>query len=117
MSKQSMIEKLALPMFITGVLAMVASVFLISINLGSRFSQADNTLMAIGRRLVDVKSSLETVGKLETTLGSARSALQADTFDRSKVEAIKLALRDGNYPLDSRRIAESFVAIERLIDA
>jgi negative regulator of flagellin synthesis FlgM len=43
--------------------------------------------------------------------------LQADTFDRSKVEAIKLALRDGNYPLDSRRIAESFVAIERLIDA
>jgi negative regulator of flagellin synthesis FlgM len=43
--------------------------------------------------------------------------LQADTFDRSKVEAIKQALRDGNYPLDSRRIAESFVAIERLIDA
>jgi negative regulator of flagellin synthesis FlgM len=48
---------------------------------------------------------------------AARSALQADTFDRSKVEAIKLALRDGNYPLDSRRIAESFVAIERLSDA
>jgi negative regulator of flagellin synthesis FlgM len=48
---------------------------------------------------------------------TARSALQADTFDRSKVEAIKQALRDGNYPLDSRRIAESFVAIERLIDA
>ena len=48
---------------------------------------------------------------------TARSALQADTFDRNKVEAIKLALRDGNYPLDSRRIAESFVAIERLIDA
>ncbi len=48
---------------------------------------------------------------------AARSALQADTFDRSKVEAIKQALRDGNYPLDSRRIAESFVAMERLIDA
>lgn len=48
---------------------------------------------------------------------AARSALQAETFDRSKVDAIKQALRDGNYPLDSRRIAESFAAIERLIDA
>jgi negative regulator of flagellin synthesis FlgM len=48
---------------------------------------------------------------------AARTALQTDAFDRGKVEAIKQALRDGNYPLDSRRIAESFVAFERLIDA
>ena len=31
-------------------------------------------------------------------------------------EAIKQALRDGNYPMNARRIAESFVAIEKLID-
>ena len=30
-------------------------------------------------------------------------------------DAIKQALRDGQYPLDSRRIAENFVAIERMI--
>lgn len=36
-------------------------------------------------------------------------------FDRAKVDAIKQALKDGQYPLDSRRMAESFVAIERMI--
>jgi flagellar biosynthesis anti-sigma factor FlgM len=38
------------------------------------------------------------------------------SFDRAKVDAIKAALREGTYPLDSRKIAESFVALERLID-
>ena len=36
-------------------------------------------------------------------------------FDRAKVEAIKLALKEGNYPLNPRRIAENFVAIEQMI--
>ena len=36
-------------------------------------------------------------------------------FDADKVERIKQAIRDGNYPLDSRRIAESFVALEKLV--
>ncbi|MGA0992004.1 MAG: flagellar biosynthesis anti-sigma factor FlgM [Burkholderiaceae bacterium] len=31
------------------------------------------------------------------------------------MDAIKQALQDGSYPLDPRRIAESFVAIERMI--
>lgn len=46
----------------------------------------------------------------------AREALSTEPFDKAKVDAIKDALRHGNYPLDSRRIAESFAAIERLID-
>jgi flagellar biosynthesis anti-sigma factor FlgM len=45
-----------------------------------------------------------------------RQAMEVETFDKAKVEAIKDALRRGDYPLDSRRIAESFVAMERLID-
>ncbi len=69
------------------MLAMVASVFLISLNLGSRFTQADNTLVAIGRRLVDIKGSLETVGKVENTLSSARTALQEDREMNRKLEA------------------------------
>ena len=46
---------------------------------------------------------------------AAQSMMRAEAFDREKVEAIKQAIREGNYPLDDRRIAESFFAIERLI--
>jgi negative regulator of flagellin synthesis FlgM len=36
-------------------------------------------------------------------------------FDRAKVEAIKTALREGSYPINPRRIAENFVALEKMI--
>jgi flagellar biosynthesis anti-sigma factor FlgM len=42
--------------------------------------------------------------------------MASEPFDKAKVDAIKDALRNGNYPLDSSRIAESFASIERLID-
>lgn len=45
----------------------------------------------------------------------ARRAMQEPAFDRAKVEAIKQALKEGQYPLDSRRIAENFMAIEQMI--
>jgi len=41
--------------------------------------------------------------------------MQEPQFDRAKVESIKLAIQQGNYPVDSRRIAENFVAIEKMI--
>jgi 16S rRNA C1402 (ribose-2'-O) methylase RsmI len=44
-----------------------------------------------------------------------QKAMAEPAFDRSKVEAIKQAISDGNYPINSRRIAESFVAIEKMI--
>ena len=40
---------------------------------------------------------------------------QEPEFDRAKVDAIRDAIKNGQYPLDPRRIAESFVAIEQLI--
>jgi negative regulator of flagellin synthesis FlgM len=40
---------------------------------------------------------------------------QEPEFDRAKVDAIRDAIKNGQYPLDARRIAESFVAIEQLI--
>jgi len=46
----------------------------------------------------------------------AQKVMAQPDFDRSKVEAIKQAIKDGSYPLNSRRIAESFASIERLID-
>jgi negative regulator of flagellin synthesis FlgM len=45
----------------------------------------------------------------------AKQAMNGDTFDQAKVDAIKKAIQDGQYPLDSRRIAESFMAVERMI--
>ncbi len=36
-------------------------------------------------------------------------------FDPKKVEAIKAAIAEGNYPLDAKKIAESFSSLEKLI--
>ena len=40
---------------------------------------------------------------------------QEPSFDRAKVESIKQAIANGQYPLNPRRIAESFHAIEQMI--
>ena len=45
----------------------------------------------------------------------AKQAMAEPAFDRDKVEAIKQAIQDGSYPLNSRRIAESFASMEKLI--
>ena len=46
----------------------------------------------------------------------AKKTLETENaFDAKKVESIKQAIEDGNYPLDSRKIAESFIAMESLI--
>lgn len=45
----------------------------------------------------------------------ALEAMQEPEFDRAKVDAIRQAIERGQYPLDSRRIAESFLAIEQMI--
>ncbi len=45
----------------------------------------------------------------------AQKAMQEPEFDRAKVEAIKVAIQQGQYPIDTRRIAENFMAIEKMI--
>ncbi len=50
-----------------------------------------------------------------TLSAAAQSAMSEPAFDRAKVDAIKNAIRDGNYPLNAKRIAENFVAIEQMI--
>jgi negative regulator of flagellin synthesis FlgM len=45
---------------------------------------------------------------------TARAMGEPD-FDRVKVESIKKAIQDGQYPLNPRRIAESFQALEQMI--
>ena len=45
----------------------------------------------------------------------AQKAMQEPGFDRVKVDSIKKAIQEGQYPLDTKRIAESFVVIEKMI--
>ena len=60
--------------------------------------------------------AVATAGKDEAHLSEAVQKVMAEpAFDQAKVESIKQALRNGQYPLDSRRIAENFVAIEKMI--
>ena len=47
---------------------------------------------------------------------AAASALSANDFDNKKVEQIKQQISEGKYPLDSKVIAENFVALESMIE-
>jgi negative regulator of flagellin synthesis FlgM len=42
----------------------------------------------------------------------AQKALAQPGFDRTKVDAIKQAIKNGTYAIDPRRIAQSFVSLE-----
>jgi len=60
--------------------------------------------------------SAPAAGADEAQLSEAvRKVMDEPAFDQAKVDSIKQALRNGQYPLDSRRIAENFVAIEKMI--
>lgn len=46
---------------------------------------------------------------------AARAMTSESEFDRAKVEAIKKQIEQGQYPLEPRRIAENFLALEQMI--
>ena len=46
---------------------------------------------------------------------ASRQALAAADFDAAKVESIRKAIADGQYAMDPRRIAESFIALEAML--
>lgn len=46
---------------------------------------------------------------------AVESSLANAEFDADKVARIKTAIREGNYPVDATKVAESFVALERMI--
>jgi negative regulator of flagellin synthesis FlgM len=52
--------------------------------------------------------------ELQLTNVASRAMAEPD-FDRVKVESIKQAIQNGQYPLNPRKIAESFHAIEQMI--
>ena len=48
---------------------------------------------------------------------SVVKAIEGAKFDATKVEALRLAIMEGNYPLDAKRIAENMVDLERMISS
>jgi negative regulator of flagellin synthesis FlgM len=44
-----------------------------------------------------------------------KSEIAAVSFDSVKVEQIKQSIELGNYPLDNKKIAESFIPLEKLL--
>jgi len=67
-------------------------------------------------RLVKSESASQPVASDTVELSAvAQQDLSRAEFDQAKVEQIKQALADGSYPIDPRRVAESFASIEKLL--
>jgi negative regulator of flagellin synthesis FlgM len=92
-------------------------------NVGSASAQLKSAAEA-AEKLKTISEALDKAAPQETVKPQvdqlilskeAETALATAEFDEAKVQAIKTALQEGNYPLNERRIAENFVAIERMI--
>ena len=47
--------------------------------------------------------------------GTLKAELAIAEYDAKKVADIRLALEEGNYPLDEKKIAESYIPLEKLL--
>ena len=47
---------------------------------------------------------------------SVNRTIEDAKFDAAKVEALRLAIMEGHYPLDAKRIAENMISLERMIN-
>jgi len=64
----------------------------------------------------ETKAPSRTLGSDTVNLSNVKDRIDAQPdFDRAKVESIKAALQQGNYPVSPRRIAENFVSLEKMI--
>jgi negative regulator of flagellin synthesis FlgM len=64
----------------------------------------------------ETKAPAKTQGNDTVNLSNVKERIDAQPdFDRAKVDAIKAALQQGNYPVNPRRIAENFVSLEKMI--
>jgi negative regulator of flagellin synthesis FlgM len=69
-----------------------------------------------GDKAASSKATAPSAGDDQLVLSDvAKQAMSDSSFDQAKVDAIKQAIQNGQYPLNARRIAESFVAIEQMI--
>lgn len=88
-------------------------------SINSRATQPDRPTGLVTKKPADiVTSSDKPVSMRDEFILSdvAKKALaQEPAFDREKIDAIRLAIQEGNYPLNTRRIAENFITMESMI--
>ena len=73
------------------------------------------TVDAVSQERVADSQNSETAPSEVQLSEEVANAIEAAEFDAAKVEALRLAIMDGNYPLDAKRIAENMLNLERLI--
>jgi negative regulator of flagellin synthesis FlgM len=82
----------------------------------STLDKAKSKAVDTGEKSLPTSVKASSSSKDEVVLSNiTQQAMAEPAFDRSKVEAIKQAIQDGQYPLNPRKIAESFHAIEQMI--
>ena len=73
------------------------------------------TVDAVSQERVADSQNPETAPSEVQLSEEVANAIEVAEFDAAKVEALRLAIMDGNYPLDAKRIAENMLNLERLI--
>jgi negative regulator of flagellin synthesis FlgM len=88
-------------------------------SLRSALDKTDRKSGALAKALNDAPASAPSTkpaagDQVQLSNVAARVLAEPD-FDRAKVDSIKEAIQNGQYPLNPRKIAESFHAIEQMI--
>ena len=84
---------------------------------GPTYTQATKSTGADVRSSAGTSASAGAGDSDRVELSAGAQKLSAEPgFDAAKVASIKQAIANGNYPLDARRIAESFVSLEQMFD-
>ncbi len=85
-------------------------------SLRSALDKTDRKASSLAKALDNVSTPAPKASgdQVQLTNVAARAMAEPD-FDRVKVESIKEAIQNGQYPLNPRKIAESFLAIEQMI--
>ena len=81
----------------------------------NRARTAGATTAQIPAPLRLLPATQEPAASIEVQLSDEIRSSESATFDEAKVQQMKQAIEDGSFPLDSRRIAENFAALEQLI--
>jgi negative regulator of flagellin synthesis FlgM len=92
-------------------------------NLGRSAAQLSNSGGVKNEKTSTVSKSVDDqikakTGRDELVLSeTAETALANAEFDSAKVARIKAAIQEGNYPIDAKKVAESFAALEGMISS
>lgn len=81
----------------------------------NRLKKAEDAKLAAYDRAKAAEAENRTQADAVELSNVAEQVKASPDIDQAKIDSIKQAIRDGNYPLDPRRIAESFAAFERMI--